>query len=69
MCDISERVNCSNLIYLFVFSGNETEAIKLLELGFNASTPDQHGRFAMHLAAELGSKKNIKTLSMFLFCL
>lgn len=37
------------------FSGNEAEAIRLLEVGFNASLPDQYGRTPMHFAAKYGS--------------
>lgn len=67
-------MNCSNLNYsiCFVSTGNETEAIELLELGFNASTPDQYGRFAMHFAAEQGCKKyknSLNVLILFINCM
>ena len=39
----------------FFSIGNEAEAIRLLELGMNANTPDQYGNLPMHLAAERGS--------------
>lgn len=38
------------------FSGDEAEAIRLLEEGVNATYVDEHGRLPMHLAALRGTK-------------
>lgn len=45
------------VIPLFVlFSGNETEAVRLLEEGADASVPGPYGRLPMYWAAKRGKK-------------
>lgn len=53
----SENHDKFNATVFFGFSGDEAEAIRLLELGYSASTPDQYGRTPMHFAADQGSVK------------
>lgn len=51
--DSPQNINCLCLC----FSGNETEAIRLLELGTDASIPDSRGQLPMLHAARYGERK------------
>lgn len=49
---------------VLVLLGNETEAIRLIELGMDASTPDQYQRYPMHFAAESGKQNYYLTINL-----